>query len=388
MQAAEVEREARAAFARGDETEACRRLEALLAEQPGCYAQRCLLGFIHQQAGRLVQARTAYEAARAIAPPSRELEQNLGQVYLRLGEAPLALAAFEAALQLAPEALDLLDAVAAARQAACDLPGALVCYERILRRDPQHVPAFVGMAEAFADRGWNDDARRSLETALSIEPGHPPALNLMGVLVIKIKSGVDYMLAAIAVSLLVKIFLMAVFSRAVGVNPFLITPESATELLGSMSHVLTRGGVAVSQQTIKEYAEAMVSTVTLMMPSMLILFAAIDSITAYALTRLYFKRAGGFKLPSLPPFGYWRFPKNIFWALLAALVLDMASKAFPDEYLYKMLSVNLMDGAGSLGFALGSTGFGWADPGGGCGPWATCGADLPLFPACCAAFPG
>ncbi|MEG1603813.1 MAG: DUF2232 domain-containing protein [Cloacibacillus sp.] len=166
---------------------------------------------------------------------------------------------------------------------------------------------------------------------------------LMGVLVIKIKSGVDYMLAAIAVSLLVKIFLMAVFSRAVGVNPFLITPESATELLGSMSHVLTRGGVAVSQQTIKEYAEAMVSTVTLMMPSMLILFAAIDSITAYALTRLYFKRAGGFKLPSLPPFGYWRFPKNIFWALLAALVLDMASKAFPDEYLYRMLSVNLME---------------------------------------------
>ena len=185
MQAAEVEREARAALARGDETEACRRLEALLAEQPGCYAQRCLLGFIYQQAGRLVLARTAYEAARAIAPPSRELEQNLGQVYLRLGEAPLALAAFEAALQLAPEALDLLDAVAAARQAAGDLPGALVCYERILRRDPQHVPAFVGMAEAFADRGWNDDARRSLETALSIEPGHPPALNLMGVLALR-----------------------------------------------------------------------------------------------------------------------------------------------------------------------------------------------------------
>ena len=49
------------------------------------------------------------------------------------------------------------------------------------------------------------------------------------------------------------------------------------------------------------------------------------------------------KLPALPPFVHWRFPKNIFWALLAALILDMASKAFPDDGLYRMLSLNLME---------------------------------------------
>lgn len=182
MRAAEVEREARAALDRGDDAEACRRLEALLHEQPAAYPQRCLLGFIHQQAGRLGEARAAYEAARAIAPPSPELQQNLGQVYLRLGEAGLAVQAYEAALRLAPEAPELLDALAAAHQAAGDLPGALACYERILQRDPRHVPAFVGMAEAFADHGWVDDARRSLETALTLAPDHLPALNLMGVL--------------------------------------------------------------------------------------------------------------------------------------------------------------------------------------------------------------
>ena len=69
MRAAEVEREARAALDRGDDAEACRRLEALLHEQPAAYPQRCLLGFIHHQAGRLGEARAAYEAARAIAPP-------------------------------------------------------------------------------------------------------------------------------------------------------------------------------------------------------------------------------------------------------------------------------------------------------------------------------
>ena len=48
-------------------------------------------------------------------------------------------------------------------------------------------------------------------------------------------------------------------------------------------------------------------------------------------------------MPELPPFASWRFPKNIFWALLAALILDMASKAMPDDPLYKMLSMNMME---------------------------------------------
>lgn len=165
----------------------------------------------------------------------------------------------------------------------------------------------------------------------------------MGILIQKLKSGADYMFAAIAASLAVKVFLMAVFSRAVGFNPFIITPEAAEGMLGSLSGALSQGGVEFSKENVREYAELMVSTVTMLMPSMLILFSAADSLISFALTKLYFKRAGGLKLPSLPPFGYWRFPKNIFWALLAALILDMASKAFPDRTIFKMLSLNMME---------------------------------------------
>ena len=202
--AADVEREARAALARGDEALACRQLESLLLAHPECYAQRCLLGLIHQQAGRLAEARVAYEAARAIAPPSYELQYNLGQVYLGLGEPSLATSAFVAALAVAPDDLPALDALAVAYQAAGDLNAALDCFERLLRRDPKHVAAYVGMAGVFSDHGWSDDARRSLETALSIAPDDLSSLNLLGIL--HLRAG-DYPMAA------------SLFERAIAVCP-------------------------------------------------------------------------------------------------------------------------------------------------------------------------
>ena len=202
--AAEVEREARAALARGEEALACRQLESLLLAHPECYAQRCLLGLIHQQAGRLAEARVAYEAARAIAPPSYALQYSLGQVYLGLGEPSLATAAFVAALAVAPDDLPALDALAVAYQAAGDLNAALDCFERLLRRDPKHVAAYVGMAGVFSDHGWSDDARHSLETALSIAPDDVSALNLLGIL--HLRAG-DYPMAA------------SLFERAIAVCP-------------------------------------------------------------------------------------------------------------------------------------------------------------------------
>lgn len=167
---------------------------------------------------------------------------------------------------------------------------------------------------------------------------------LMGVLMLRVKNGADYMFAAIALSIAVKMLLMAVFTLSVGHNPFVITPEAASGLLAGVGSTLAAGGLKVSPESLKQYGDAMVSTVELMMPSMLVLFGASDSIVSFWAVRSFLKR-GGYegKLPALPPFGVWRFPKNIFWALLAALILDMASKAFPEEGLYKMLSVNLME---------------------------------------------
>ena len=172
-----VERAARSALATGDYTAACQPLEVFLETHAERYDLRCLLGFVHQHFGHLDAARYCYEVAQAIAPPSRELQQNLAQIYFTQGDLPRARTAFEAALRLAPNDLVLLDALAATLQAEGDLPGALGCYERILAIDPRHARAYVGMADAFSGRGWEEDAERSLRTALDFDADCVTALS-------------------------------------------------------------------------------------------------------------------------------------------------------------------------------------------------------------------
>ena len=179
--ATEVERAARAALAAGDYSAAARPLEDYLGRYPERYDLRCLLGFVHQHFGMLEAARRCYEEASLLAPASVELSHNLGQVCFALDDLTAARACFEQALILAPDSLDVLDARATMMQADGDIVGALACYERILSLDPQYPRAYVGMAEAFFERGWCEDAEKSLRTALSFEPDNVPALNALAV---------------------------------------------------------------------------------------------------------------------------------------------------------------------------------------------------------------
>lgn len=164
-----------------------------------------------------------------------------------------------------------------------------------------------------------------------------------GVISKKAKNGIDFILAALTASITVKVILMIVFTRITGVNPFAMTPETAVGVVNSISSALSGSGLSPSQTAIQGYASAMVETVSLLMPSMLILFSAVDTFATYAVVSFVLKKLGSEKLVKLPPFGIWRFPKNIFWALLAALILDFASKSFPDNRVFVVISANLME---------------------------------------------
>lgn len=154
------------------------------------------------------------------------------------------------------------------------------------------------------------------------------------------ESGVDYVALAILASLTSKIILMSIFMKYAGVNPFAIPPEAADEIVGSVAATLSKGGLSPSQQAIDGYAASMVETVSLLMPSMLILFAAIDTFVTYGVVSRVVKIKN---LADLPSFGEWRFPKNIFWALFAALIVDFASRAFPGQRFFAVISANLME---------------------------------------------
>ena len=164
-----------------------------------------------------------------------------------------------------------------------------------------------------------------------------------GVAAIRAKNGVDFVFMALTGSIMSKVALLVVFTRFAGVNPFMVTPEAAQGMVAAVAGVMSQSGIGASQETIRAYAEQMIATVSLLMPAMLILFAAADTMVSYTAGRKIFSRLGDKKFPELPPFGTWRFPKDIFWALLAALIVDLAGKAMPDVGIFKLLSANLME---------------------------------------------
>lgn len=163
----------------------------------------------------------------------------------------------------------------------------------------------------------------------------------MGVISLRTKTWVDCISASIVVSIFSKIFLMGVFTRLAGTNPFAITPEAAK---GIVEMAVSAGSIpGISAGDIKTYADNMSKTISLLMPSMLIIFAASDSLLSYIVTSKLLVRMGSDGLKRLPPFGDWRCPKNIFWALIAALIVDTLSKVKPDERIFTVLAVNMME---------------------------------------------
>ena len=129
-----------------------------------------------------------------------------------------------------------------------------------------------------------------------------------GFLMLRAKSGADYFLSAVAASVAVKLFLIGVFHYAAGFNPFMLTPEAAEAFISSFSGTLLHGGVEVSPDMVESYAAEVFATIGMLMPSMIILFAACDTVAGYAAARAYSRRDGTVSVPQLPPFGSWRFP--------------------------------------------------------------------------------
>jgi uncharacterized protein YybS (DUF2232 family) len=166
---------------------------------------------------------------------------------------------------------------------------------------------------------------------------------VFGIIAGRSDNGTDFIVMAVIASITAKVLLMSVFTKLYGVNPLSLTPEAASGMVASVAGVIAKSGIAPSDALVKSYVSAMIETVTLLMPSMIILFSALDTLATYAATSFILQKTGSGKLVDLPQFGEWRFPKNIFWALLLAVIADFASKSFPEERIFAILSANLME---------------------------------------------
>lgn len=158
----------------------------------------------------------------------------------------------------------------------------------------------------------------------------------------RIKNVPDLVLLGIFVSLLCKVSATVAVFRATGVNLF--APETAEmektllALAGSKLATLSSEVLPSFEGDLRRTLDSMI----LLIPYSVIFFSALEVVLSLLLSSRVHKRRTGEPFFVLPPFSSWSFPKNVLFALVMGLVLDLFAQKNPDSRLVKQISVNLV----------------------------------------------
>ncbi len=128
------------------------------------------------------------------------------------------------------------------------------------------------------------------------------------------EKGIDFILLSVIASITAKIILLVTFTNLSGMNPFTMSPETALEIVSSFASKLSSGGIGASDEIIKNYSLAMAETVSLLMPSMIIFFSAIDTFATYWAVSYIITRSGGNLYPVCPNLKHGVSPKPLLGA--------------------------------------------------------------------------
>ncbi|MGC9489639.1 MAG: YybS family protein [Thermovirgaceae bacterium] len=142
----------------------------------------------------------------------------------------------------------------------------------------------------------------------------------------RLNSSVEILLYGVLVSLAGKLLLMVLIAKITGINPLGLDGGDVNAVMDNVLAVYQRLGM--SKEALGVAEEQIRSTLNLLpyvFPALLIMASALDSFLSYVLSRAVMRRIGKGMLPPVPALSYWRFPKNLFWALLVAVLFSMAS---------------------------------------------------------------
>lgn len=157
------------------------------------------------------------------------------------------------------------------------------------------------------------------------------------------KSGAEFLLASVTASVSVKVFLMMLFYSFTGVNLFYISPETAGSIAKTLAETLSTSGISLSDEAVRAYAKNLTDTISMQMPSVLIIFSVFDTFASYLVSWKIVKKYGGGKIVSLPPFGLWKFPRNVFFAFFVAVVADAVGRLSPANQAFTMIAANILE---------------------------------------------
>ncbi|NLI96275.1 MAG: YybS family protein [Synergistaceae bacterium] len=165
----------------------------------------------------------------------------------------------------------------------------------------------------------------------------------LGALGKKRENAVEIALYGILVSLASKLVLMVLLTRLTGVNPFSLDTAEFDTILERVMSLYSKTGLIPKESlsAMRQQFEATFRFIPQVFPALLTIAASIDSVLSYAVSRTVLMRLGRGVLPPLPPFGEWRFPRNIFWALLASAILPFLGGSGHWGDLLQRVGVNL-----------------------------------------------
>jgi tetratricopeptide (TPR) repeat protein len=175
-----LQRQAFSCFQQGDLDRAERLCAGILEYRPEDFGALHLLGMLHFQRQRMVEALRFLAAALRVNAGSPDAMSNLGLALHATGRYDEAISNFRGALQLAPDHPEILYNLANAHLELGQLAEALSSYDAVLAGAPGHVGALVNRGNTLLRLNDPVNAMANYDTALTAMPGHPQILTNRG----------------------------------------------------------------------------------------------------------------------------------------------------------------------------------------------------------------
>jgi protein O-GlcNAc transferase len=176
----------------GDHARAIEQARWVLDRDPGQVLAYNNLATIFSEAGRHEMAEDLFRRALALAPDDPRVLNNLGLARLRSAHVQEALDMFLRAARAEPPLPEAALNAAAVYMQTADYARAAEVYQRLGQRVPGFLPAQVGLAVAQRGLGRIEEAERSYQRVLGLDPSHPEAMFNLGLLYLNHRSRPDW----------------------------------------------------------------------------------------------------------------------------------------------------------------------------------------------------
>lgn len=123
------------------------------------------------------------------SPDQLEYRRALGIIYFRMGKYPEAAAEFQKLIDKNPKSVELYVRIGEAKKYGKDFKGAVEALKKARELDPNNAVPCLDLAMVYEQTGRMDEARKSYEDVIKLQPDNPEALNNLAYL--KADDGVD-----------------------------------------------------------------------------------------------------------------------------------------------------------------------------------------------------